>query len=240
MADVPDPDFFFPNMAVGFTEFGTPTYGPDLHNPAPAAVLGDELDNRLQRAAVIATGNTKFSATMWVKTTDPTTIDEHFINQFNLGSGSGMFLSLAPSGRFDIQARTSATASTITHAASTLGDDVYQHIGLTIDGKTGVSDAELKLFLAGIQPSYSGENLHTGNGFGSFPAGTGGQAFSVGGSPDFARFFNGSIARLKLWINTALTTAEMLQENINEVAAIGSNNSLFPDGSTPRISLYPG
>ena len=236
-----DTDYFdHPND--GFNLFSAPVITDDQHNPN-ACFSFDELDDWMNHTDIpIGSGESKYTITGWINTNPAIGGTKGIINQ-RPGSytGTAYDITLANNGSFAVAHRENNNSKNISSAssASAFSLDTWFWFGAAID----VTNRTIDIAINGIEVSYSVHSALVG-----LPSATTITMTKLGVGSIFNDSFlvgaEGEIARMRFKPGTLFSMAQMLIEFNAEFAKIGegfgSNTSLYPDGATPRVSLYPG
>jgi len=232
-----------------WTHEGTPDFVDDLHN-AGTAIAGDKVDNAASNTSGFATSSgSVHSAACWFKV-DSKDLDRPFICMRDNDSGGQKCFELEIRGATGgITARwdSDAGANGITSISSdTFDDGEWHHLVSTIDGNT------CDIFVDGVEVAYSFDSFVTGTGFVTSGINYTGTldltlcAYSPQTTVGARRFFDGDVARPRLWQGTAIDAAA---EFAAEMALLGgpTGNPLFPSaglfkdssgGNPEEILLY--
>jgi len=224
---VPTPTYEDLDLRDGWTEGGSPSYIDDQHNPE-AALAADGVNDILTRAAVITTGQTKYSLSYWVRFNDTDTgyhvcqdqgagfADKNFRNQW---SGSNIW---------HVAYGTTDNTYSYKKTATELTLEVWYHFLATVDGTDPTLANKVELFLNGS----SDEDTVVSGPSGGFNNTTGEQILSLGGRGSYSPgYTHCDISRIKLWNGTELSSAQATEEYNNEFAAIGEGFNVDVTGN---------
>lgn len=238
MTTVPLATSFSGDLSTGWTEAGSPTYGDDHLGNAGTALIGDGVDNIINRSPFITNGSgANHTLNFWLKFATPGG------SSFPIGQRNA---SDASQNVFDVN----CAATTMTCGAWTDGsnitqsslvysnngnfdDDAYHMITLRLQS------TNLDIFRNGTEGSYTGglDSNNIGAGFTGVPA-SGIVNISAGNITNGSLYFTGRVARVAAWEGTALSDAEIAQLYTNELAGQDPTVSAGPDARIVARTQY--
>lgn len=210
---VPTPDFDFSDLSTGFTENGSPVYVDGQHGDAGSHLDPDGSTDWLDYAAkaVTSADGGNLTVSFWNKCIDGSTT-RYLVAQDSTGPGGATFgfhiywgtgdqlVCIAgnwPDGPDSVQSR-------YDNASADALFGKWVHYTVTFSG------ADCNIYTNGTEvSSYGVQNSVNGSGYVGVPAGV--EDLSIGARGDGSAFLDSQIGRVKIWKDTALTPAEVLE-----------------------------
>lgn len=219
MVDVPDLSTIV--LPDDWTEAsGSPTYVTRDHCD-DSAVLGNGTDIRLERDSISVLNDVGWTGAIWLKAGVQSS-DAWLFSQLDNGANVGIFIILSGGGNITIDARSSGSRRTSSMVSSvSIDNDVNNYLMFSVNGNTGSNDAQLRMVINAVEPSYATLNAHSNNGFDVMTSTAVAQKQVLGGAQHLARYVDGSMDRPKIW-RSGLSVADMITVSNQEIAKKGS------------------